>query len=72
MNPCPKCQSYGKCSGTCWVLDLWHTSERIDAEMQTPEFKALIGGCIPYIGLMRMGRSDSEMYWAHKAISEMF
>lgn len=72
MNPCPKCQSFGKCSGTCWVLDLAEQSKRIDAEMQTPEFKALIENTIPYISLIRGNSSDRELYWRKKRIDEMF
>jgi hypothetical protein len=70
MNPCPKCQSFGKCSGSCWLLNVTKTSERIDREMQTPEFKALVASCVPYCEPVGSGYGQSH-YWRWKALGEM-
>jgi hypothetical protein len=72
MNPCPKCPSLGKCSGTCWLLDLHKTSESIEADMETPEYQSILEGTIPYINLLGMGRTEEQIYWAHKQLEEMF
>lgn len=50
-DPCKGCQSFGKCSGSCWVTELRDSYRKLDEEMATPEgqefYKNVLDSCEP-------------------------